>query len=322
MGATEPNKTIGNQNDSSISTNTAQAITILAATFWGTSFVVIELGLEIINPFWFAQLRFLVASLGALAVVVLLKKRIEQKLLISHWVWLLGLFNALGFLGQFFGQTLTNATKTALLINLNVVTVALLSTLLLSEKFSVKKGLAIVSAIIGVLLLTTNGDLSQLARGEFIGDMFALAGGFAWAFYIVTNKKVISTHKIDVVTLTACVMLTTTIIMFPFTIILGGISPGVLNIGLSGLGFVIYLGIFCNVIPYTLWTFGLKHLPTTSSSILLLTEVVVAAILAMIILGEFLTLIGLLGGVAIGAAIILISLDYKGENKKKVIILP
>ncbi|MCK5560346.1 MAG: EamA family transporter, partial [Thermoplasmata archaeon] len=75
----------------------AQAFTLFAAFFWGTSFVVIELGLEIINPYWFAQLRFLVASVGALAVVLLFRKRIEKKVLFSHWIWLMGLFKALGF---------------------------------------------------------------------------------------------------------------------------------------------------------------------------------------------------------------------------------
>lgn len=290
---------------------TAQAVTLLAAFLWGTSFVVIELGLEMINPYWFAQLRFLVASLGALVVVLILKKQIERKLLFSNWIWLLGLFNALGFMGQFVGQTMTNATKTALLVNLNLVTVAIVSTVLLSERFSKRKGLAVLLSLIGVFLLTTNGDLSQLASGEFYGDMLALMGGFAWAFYIVTNKKVITQQAPDVVALTACVMLTTAVIMLPFTFILGGFNPGVLNIGIAGVGFVIYLGIFCNVIPYILWTHGLKRLPATTSTLLLLMEVMVAAVLAMLILQEFLTIVGILGGGLIIIAIIVISYDAK-----------
>ncbi len=298
--------------DVSVTRKTAQALTILAAFFWGTSFVVIELGLEVINPFWFAQLRFLVASLGALVVVLLLKKQIDRNLLFSSWIWLLGLFNALGFLGQFYGQTMTTATKTALLVNLNLITVAMLSTVLLNERFSKFKVSAVGLAILGVLLLTTNGDLAQLTRGEFIGDMFALGAGFFWAFYIVFNKKVITSSKIDIISLTACVMLSTTVILIPFTILFGGLDPGVLNIGYSGLWFVIYIGIFCNVVPYLLWTFGLRYLHATASTLLLLTEVLVAAILAMLILDEFLTLFGIFGGILIVIAIIII--NYKPKN--------
>jgi drug/metabolite transporter (DMT)-like permease len=294
-----------------MTTSKAQALTLLAAFLWGTSFVVIEFGLELINPFWFAQLRFLIASLGALVVVLILKKRIDRKLLFGHWVWLMGLFNALGFLGQFVGQTMTNATKTALLVNLNLITVALLSTLFLNERFNKLKGFAIVLSLTGVFLLTTNGNLAQLTTGEFIGDMFALCAGFSWALYIVSNKTIITKMDIDIVPLTACVMITTTTIMLPFTLIFGGFSPGNFSIDYHGIGYIIYLGVFCNVIPFTLWTYGLKHLSATNSTILLLVEVLVAAILGFLLLQEYLTLIGALGGGFIIIAIFIINYNFK-----------
>ena len=303
------------EDNRSVIVRSAQLSTILAAFFWGTSFIVIELGLELIDPFWFAQFRFLIAALGALVVVLVLNKQIERKLLLGHWVWLLGTFNALGFFGQFVAQTMTNATKTALLVNLNLVTVALLSTLIIGEHFSKKKGLAVLLSVFGVFLLTTDGDISQLTSGEFVGDIFALAGGFSWAFYIVTNKKVLARPGVDVVPLTACVMLSTAVVMLPFVLIFGGINSSVVNIGLEGVMYIIYLGIFCNVVPYLLWTYGLKRIPATMSSMILVLEVVVAAVLAMIILREFLTIIGIVGGCLIVLAIMLISFDSKKSNK-------
>ena len=299
------------RQDSPNKSRVALSSTVLAAFFWGTSFIIVELGLNQINPYWFAQLRFVIASAGALAVTLILKKRIERKLILGRWIWLLGLFNALGFVGQFVGQTMTNATKTALLINLNLVTVALISTIFLDERFSKQKGVAVFFAFFGVFLLTTNGDLSQLGSGEFMGDMFALAGGFSWAFYIVANKKVVSKPGTDVVTLTACVMLATTLWLVPISITLGGFDSSIFSFGLDGFGYIFYLGIFCNVIPFMLWTFGLKYLSATSSTILLLLEVLVATVLAMIILNEFLTMIGLLGGAFIILAIILINVRLK-----------
>ncbi len=299
------------------SINSAHATTLLAAFLWGTSFMVVELGLNIFNPFWFAQLRFIIAALGSLCVVLILKKQIERKLLFGSWIWLLGLFNALGFLGQFVGQTMTNSTKTALLINLNLITVAVLSSIIFRERFSKLKLFAVLLSIIGVFLLTTKGDLSQLSKGEFVGDMFALAGGFAWAFYIVTNKKVVIQPKIDVITLTACVMLATALWMVPFTLTFGGVYPQIQNNGLQGVGYVLYLGIFCNVIPFILWTYGLKRLSPTVSTLMLLFEVFIAAILAMIILQEFLTYIGIFGGLIIVSAIILISIDSKNNKNSQ-----
>jgi drug/metabolite transporter (DMT)-like permease len=50
---------------------------------------------------------------------------------------------------------------------------------------------------------------------------------------------------------------------------------------------------------------------------MLLFEVFIAAILAMLFLNEFLTLIGLMGGLFIVFAIIIISLDAKKSNNNK-----
>lgn len=301
-------------NDQNQPIYSAQAFTLLAAFFWGTSFVVIDLGLEIINPFWFAQYRFIVASLGALVVVLIFKKRIGKELLLNPWIWLMGMFNGLGFLAQFVAQTTTYATKTALLINLNLITVAVISTFIFHEKFSSRKILAVCLSIIGVFLLTTDGDLSKLGSGEFIGDMFALAAGFAWAFYILSNKHVVSKPNIQIIPLTACVMLATSIFMVPFTIVFGGLSLNVINIGFDGLWYVVYLSIFCNVIPFILWTIGLKRLMPTVSTLMLLFEVFIAALLAMLILNEYLTVFGIIGGCIIIFAIIIIS--YELKNKK------
>ena len=104
------------------------------------------------------------------------------------------------------------------------------------------------------------------------------------------------------------------IIMVPFTLVFGGINPGVFNIGVEGVWCIVYLGIFCNVIPFTLWTFGLRYLPTTTSTIILLVEVLVAAVLAMILLQEFLTIMGMLGGSLIVVAIIVIGIDSKNRK--------
>jgi drug/metabolite transporter (DMT)-like permease len=303
------------------SNSKAYISTIIAAFFWGTSFIVVEFGLELINPFWFAQLRFITAGLGSIAIVYILGKRIDKKMFFSRWVWLMGMFNALGFLGQFVGQTMTNATKTALLINLNLVTIAILSIFIFNERFTKQKYFAVSFAIIGVILLTTNGNFYKLTTGEFIGDMFAFAAGLSWAFYIVTNKKIVNKPGTDVVTLTACVMVTTAIWLVPVTLTFGGINSSIFNIGYYGFGYIIYLGLICNVFTFILWSFGLKYLSATASTILLLIEVLTAAVLAMLLLDEFLTTVGIFGGICIVVAAILINLNLKSWkltiNKKK-----
>ena len=112
--------------------------TILAGALWGTSFPIIKIGLETIDPFTFVFWRFLVSSVTLLSAMLLLKKfslKIPNKKLII----LLGIANAAGYLLQYVGMPYTTAAKAALFINLSALWVALLSPRLLGEVFSRKK---------------------------------------------------------------------------------------------------------------------------------------------------------------------------------------
>lgn len=68
-----------------------------------------------------------------------------------------------------------------------------------------------------------------------------------------------------------------------------------------------YTAVFCWVIPYYLWVKGLKHISAVTSSVVLLTEVIVAVAIATVALGEVLTVISGVGAIFIIIAIILVS---------------
>jgi drug/metabolite transporter (DMT)-like permease len=72
---------------------------------------------------------------------------------------------------------------------------------------------------------------------------------------------------------------------------------------------VAYTAIFCWIIPYYLWLKGLKHISSVTSTIVLLTEVVVATVISYFMLGEGFTLISGAGALLILLAIVLVSLD-------------
>jgi len=268
----------------------AELITIVAAFLWGSSFVAVKHGLGAMDPFWFLALRLWVAVAFILVSIKLLVGRIDPSLLKRKEIWLLGALNAAGFSGQFLGLTLTTATKAALLIDINVVFVALFAIPILKDKLDKMLGLAVIIGLIGIFLVTTEGDLASLRSGGFYGDIIVFGAGVVWAFYIILQKKTVD-DSVPLLPLSAWVFLTTAIFVTPFAFLTPFTMPSV-----ESWLVIIYLGIFCTAFAYILWAAGLRDLSATRSSILITTEIVFALVLAWLMLSERLNWVGLAGG--------------------------
>jgi len=79
------------------------------------------------------------------------------------------------------------------------------------------------------------------------------------------------------------------------TIDIGGVAP------------MLYLAIACTTVAYYLWAYGLKRLTATSSSIILLLEIVAGLAVSFALLGEGLNSYAIVGAAFIIGAIVLVS---------------
>ena len=80
---------------------------------------------------------------------------------------------------------------------------------------------------------------------------------------------------------------------------------------------VAYTAIVCWVLPYYLWLEGLKHLSAFTSSVLLLSEIVVAVVASVALLKEPVTVFSTIGAFFIIIAIALVSVRDKANPRKK-----
>jgi drug/metabolite transporter (DMT)-like permease len=285
----------------------AVVLTILAGALWGTAFPIIKLGLATIDPVAFVFWRFLVAS-AALLVVMRLLGKLEFKITHKKLLVFLGITNGLGYLVQYVGMNYTTTAKAALFINLSAIWVALLSPKLLGESFSRKKIAGVLFGLIGIIFVSTNLDFSGLSGGQLFGDAMLLASGIAWAFFMVYNKKVIKGPNSEVFQSMTWVIVLTMLSIAPFTV-----SAGTRVFDLSGTAWaaIVYTAIVCWVIPYYLWLEGLKHLSASTSSVLLLSEIVVAVVASVVVLKEPVTVFSTIGAFFIIIAITLVSIRDK-----------
>jgi len=279
----------------------ALLFTILAGFLWGTSFPAIKIGLEFVDAYMFAFLRFSLASI-IMFLFLLLTKNLDINIAKKRCLWYLGILNGIAYLLQFVGMAYTTASKSSLFVNLSAIWVAMLSWLILKEKFDNKKLLGIVFAILGVFFITTNLDFSSLTQGMIYGDTLVLIAGFGWSFFIIYNKKIVSNAK-NTFQLMAWVLIITTLPLIPFVAFSSNVS---LNLPVEAWLVILYTS-FSWITPYYLWVGGLKHMSPVTSTIVLLIEIIVAIVISFLILKEGFTLIAGVGALLILLAIFLVS---------------
>ena len=282
-------------------------LTITAGVMWGTSFPAIKIGLSYMDPYMFVFLRFLLASAIMLLIMIILRKitfPAKQKKLILF----LGLANGVAYLLQYVGMVSTSAAKAALFINLSAIWVALLSPKFVGEKLGQRKTLGVIAALVGIVLVTTNMDFSLLSEGQMVGDLLLITSGIVWAFFMIYNKTLVIKGN-DILQSLTWILPITLLPMLPFVSPSSGQIPG---LPLQAWLAIVYTATVCWIIPYCLWLEGLKHISASTSTILLLTEILVATIISVALLNEMLTLVSVVGAVFIVAAIVLVS--YRSDR--------
>jgi drug/metabolite transporter (DMT)-like permease len=174
---------------------------------WGTVFVAADVGLQYTNAYILVFIRFLLATAFIGVLVVLFDRRLGvTRELRRISIWLLGGIDAVGFLLQYLGQSLTNASDATLLANLAPVLVPLVAWRLSNEPLSKIHGIAMMLGLSGLVLIASP---TTRFGGGVLGNMFLFGASASFAFFIVLGKrlKAVSTGSALAVIVTVTVFL-------------------------------------------------------------------------------------------------------------------
>jgi drug/metabolite transporter (DMT)-like permease len=225
-----------------------------------------------------------------------------------------GFFLALHFATWISSLEYTSVASSAVFVSTGPLWVALLSPLLLNEKLG-------RVAILGLLLSLTGGivvglsdacswnggfscpQLEGFLQGRQIwGNFLALLGAWAVTGYLVIGRKVRA--GMSLLPYIFLVYGMGAIVLIIFMLVLGH-SP--IEYGPKAYGWAFLLALVPQLIGHSTLNWALKHMPATFVAVSTLGEPVGSAILAIIILNEFPTQVGIWGGVLILAGIALVS---------------
>ena len=154
-------------------------ISLLFVTFiWGTTFVLVQNAIGLLEPFSFNGVRFLAAALLLLLWLVIFERKqlafLNSKIMASGFF--IGFWLFLGYATQTVGLLYTTTSKAGFITGLSVVFVPLFSLFLLKQFPSRNAVVGVSIATIGLFLLTMT-DVSSLNIGD--GLVFICAVSFA-----------------------------------------------------------------------------------------------------------------------------------------------
>ena len=271
---------------------------VLVSFVWAGSFIVVEIATTEMDPIDLGFLRFLVATPLMILLVVMKKKplRVPNKEL--PWLIVLGLTGVtLLYLFQFLGIHYTNAPTASVLINTNVIFIAILSGLFLHETLTRKRVAGILISFIGVFVIMYS-DISKepltVDNLFLIGGILMLLSAFCWALYSLVGKRLLKTYDEFVITMYAFVF--GTLFYLPFVIL--DLVPVLQRTSLNGWLAVLYLALTCSLFAYLGWYYALKHIDASKAAVFL-NFIPLFTILLSFFLGTPLTWFFLLGAALI-----------------------
>lgn len=207
---------------------------------------------------------------------------------------------------------LTTLSLAAVLLYTAPSFVMILSAIFFHEKIGVKKITALILAFSGCVF--TTGLIRAISGGTvdipLAGVLTGVGSGLGYALYSIFGTAALK--KYDTVTVTAYTFLTATLALLPFC---AGKEFFALFRNGGAVSNTIGITLISTLLPYLLYTQGLKHTQAGKASVLAFSEPLVATLTGLLFFREKLSFEGVAGVLLIFASILLLNLKKKDKKQ-------
>ena len=280
------------------------ALIFLAVVFWGNSFIATKLLLTEIEPVTIIVLRLIVASIVLSAYALVTKKKFSIKLKSHLYILLLAAVASFHLWIQVTGLKFTTAANTGWIIGTAPLFIVVLGIIFFKEKITLIQILGIALALAGLILLISNGDITNIDFISTKGDLLVLASAFTWGVYSTINKKISLSYSPTMTILYLFVFMA--IFIVPFNLTQEKINS-IIHLSFTGWLMVSFLGIFCSGVAYSIWSYALRVLDSGKVGAFLYMEPFVTVLAAWIFLSESITLLMIISGLIITFGVVLVN---------------
>ena len=276
---------------------------IAAGILWGIISIFIKgLNASDLSPIQILQLRAIIASVIMAPYLFITDKKLLYFNLKDIWMFIGTGVISLTFFSLCYFQTIieSGASVAVILLYTSPIFVILFSLALFKEKITAVKLTALVMTFMGCILVS---GLGQNGGGITVkGFIIGLGSGLGDALYSIFSRYAL--RKYHVLTITFYTFLFCGLSIIPFSGL--GLGSGIMQpqLLLYGAG----IALFCTVLPYLFYTYGMLRIETGKAAILVTVEPLVGTLVGCGLYGEPMTLLKAIGILLTFGAVILLGL--------------
>ena len=248
----------------------ADALMLITALIWGSTFVAQRLGMDHIGPFLYTGLRFAIGAITLLPLIWLLRKpaqagertsRLSRPMLLGSLV--LGLVLTLGINLQQIGLMFTTVTNSGFITGLYVILVPVFG-LFIGMRTHKGTWAGAVMALVGMVLLSVTAEFT-VARGDWL----QLVGACFWAVHVLLVGALASRY--DPILVSFIQFLVCAVASLMLAVALEPINFAAIAQALPA---ILYGGILAVGVAFTLQVVAQKDAITSHAAIILSLEAV------------------------------------------------
>ncbi len=270
---------------------------LLAVAMWGYSFVSSKVLLDNgLGPVQIYVLRFIIAY--AVVTCFCHKRLFAASVTDEFLLMLCGLTSgSLYFIAENTALQYTLATNVSLLTSMSpLLTAILLGLLYKHEKLGAGTWIGSALAILGVCCVVFNSSTNFEVRP--FGDFLSLAAALSWAVYSLILRKISAGY--DVWFITRKTFFYGLITSMPFLILEQWPEDfGSIIVRGNVIGNLLFLGLGASTIAYLMWAVCVRNIGALKANNYMYFQSIVTLVVSYFVLGEAITLIGVIGIVLI-----------------------
>ena len=268
---------------------------LITAAIWGSTFVAQRVGMDHLGPFTFNGLRFVIGGIALIPFMLWWNSRdmkkqppLELDERSKRWlkptVFCAGLILFAGSVLQQVGLIYTTAGKAGFITSLYIVIVPILG-IWLGQRAVPGTWLGAGLALVGLYLLSIKADWT-LSYGDFL----VLIGAFFWAGHVLIIGWL--APRYEAIRLSIIQSLIVGVLSLLVAMVIETISWSAIQGAMQS---ILYAAILSTGIAYTLQIFAQERVKPAHAAIIMSSEAMFAVLAGWLILGELLTLRGIVG---------------------------
>jgi len=283
----------------------------LAASIWGSMYVVSKYVLDYVPPFTLVWMRYIIAFVVLFIILKIVQKNKSHETirkkdwLLLAWIGFIGYFVSISM--QFIGTKLSDAHTGALITSATPAFIVIFALFVLKEKLTGRKVSSLIIATFGVV--TVIGWDTQVGN-YFWGSIVLVGAAITWALLSIYVK--LASYRFPSLMITTyavgfALLFTTPAMVWELQLNEATYQSPLILFG------IFYLGTVSTAGAFLLWNKGMKLMDAGIGSLFFFFQPVVGAFLGWLLLDEILDANFFIGGALIVSGVLIVTI----KNKRK-----